>query len=265
MNAHTIDVVEENNRVFWQRTADERVMIFGSTTTTTEELLSFCSSLLFNDWAQGISPNIAIEAITVVSVDNRPNGQAIFAKLAVTAKDKTGRKLPGVIFLRGGSVAILPILTAKENGQKYVVFTEQYRLAVGDDALVEIPAGMLDGSGDFVGVTAKEFEEEIGIPLKNDELIPLSPILELEDEMRTPYSKGIVISPGACDEVMRFFLFERELPLAEILALKGKLTGNREEGELIKLRIIELDNVTRFTRDAKFYAAYALAILQSYI
>ena len=63
-------------------------------------------------------------------------------------------------------MAILPLLTCA--GQRYVVLCRQPRLPAGFASFPEIPAGMLDGSGHFTGVAAKELQEETGIEISED-------------------------------------------------------------------------------------------------
>lgn len=75
---------------------------------------------------------------------------------AITAKD--GFKLPGYLFLRGHAVAILMLVNDK------LLLVEQYRVPI-QQTMLEAPAGMIDESGDFVGVAAKEIEEETGIKI----------------------------------------------------------------------------------------------------
>ena len=53
--------------------------------------------------------------------------------------------------MRGGSVGILVVLEC--DGTEYTVLTRQARVPMGTANLPEIPAGMLDGSGNFKGVT----------------------------------------------------------------------------------------------------------------
>ena len=65
---------------------------------------------------------------------------------AVTSKD--GFNLPGYVFLRGPSVAILLIVNKK------ILLVEQYRIPV-QATILEAPAGMLDESGDFIGTAAQ--------------------------------------------------------------------------------------------------------------
>ena len=70
-----------------------------------------------------------------------------------------GKPLPGIVFMRGNSVAILPIVN-----EQYVLLTNQYRIPIGMN-FQEIPAGMIDGNEVFCGAAARELEEECGIKL----------------------------------------------------------------------------------------------------
>ena len=79
-----------------------------------------------------------------------------------------GVRVPGVVFLRGGAVAILVLL--KCDGKTYVLLCRQPRAPVGRSDFPEIPAGMLDGDGKFAGVAAKEMEEETGLVIKEGEV-----------------------------------------------------------------------------------------------
>ena len=74
--------------------------------------------------------------------------------------------IPGIVFMRGGAVSILPVLECGD--ERFVLLVRQPRLAVGFAAFPEIPAGMLDGSGKFSGVAAKELQEETGIEISED-------------------------------------------------------------------------------------------------
>jgi ADP-sugar diphosphatase len=82
-----------------------------------------------------------------------------FIKFRSTAQVYVGGKkglinVPGIVFMRGGAVGVLVILEC--DGQEYTILTKQARVPVGQSALPEIPAGMLDGSGEFKGVAAEE-------------------------------------------------------------------------------------------------------------
>lgn len=56
------------------------------------------------------------------------------------------------------------ILRAKGEEDK-VILTLQPRVPVPHLSFPELPAGMLDGSGNFSGTAAKEIKEEIGLLL----------------------------------------------------------------------------------------------------
>lgn len=58
----------------------------------------------------------------------------------------------------------------------------------------ECPAGMVDEDKNFMGVVAKELEEECGIIIHGNELSELGSIL---------------VSPGGCDEVIHLYYVEK--------------------------------------------------------
>jgi 8-oxo-dGTP pyrophosphatase MutT (NUDIX family) len=68
--------------------------------------------------------------------------------------------------VRGHAVAILLFVNEK------LLLVEQYRVPV-QSSLLEAPAGMIDESGDFGGVAAKEIEEETSIKINKELLKPL--------------------------------------------------------------------------------------------
>ena len=100
-----------------------------------------------------------------------------------------GFSLPNFVFLRGPAVAILMIVNNK------LLLVEQYRVPV-QELMLEAPAGMLDESGDFVGVAAAEIEEETSIKISKEKLIPLG---------------SFYTSPGGCDEEILMFSCKIEL------------------------------------------------------
>ena len=106
----------------------------------------------FRDWCTSMDPALRVHAIEVTDVDYF-GPRVGFLKLK-TDVDFNGVRLPGIVFLRGGAVAILVVVRCE--GVKYAVCCRQPRVPCGQSAFLEIPAGMLDGSGHFAGVAAKE-------------------------------------------------------------------------------------------------------------
>ncbi|CAO3639833.1 unnamed protein product [Mucor fragilis] len=93
-------------------------------------------------------------------------------KADVSFKD-TGKKAPGIVFMRGGAVSMLIILKAQDQNGK-ILLTLQPRIPIPHLSFPELPAGMLDGSGNFAGTAAKEIKEETGLEIKEDELVDMT-------------------------------------------------------------------------------------------
>ncbi|KAF4635807.1 hypothetical protein G7Y89_g2289 [Cudoniella acicularis] len=184
-----------------------------------------------------------------------------FIKLdAVLENGKSSVGLPGKIFMRGGSVAMLMILRPNDSlDERLVILTEQPRIPAGSLSFLEIPAGVMDDHDNFAGAAAKEIEEETGITISQSELIDMTK-LALEDSPNLEnLAHAIYPSPGGSDEFITLFLWEMKLERLEIEALREKLTGERLQGEMIKLRLLNYEDLWKFaTRDAKTMAAWAL-------
>ena len=98
------------------------------------------------------------------SVDVFGSGRIGFVKVNITAYEvATGNRVPGILFLRGGSVAVLPLIVT-EDGELSTIICRQMSVAFGYPTL-GCPSGMLDGDGDFVGKAVQEVREETGIEL----------------------------------------------------------------------------------------------------
>ncbi|MBN1331564.1 NUDIX hydrolase [Candidatus Dojkabacteria bacterium] len=79
-----------------------------------------------------------------------------------------GQVIDDFYYSRLGEIAImLPVLKTGE-----IVFIRQYRHAT-KQIMLELPAGMVDGGRSVEEVAVAELEEEIGIRVSQDQLIPL--------------------------------------------------------------------------------------------
>jgi ADP-sugar diphosphatase len=206
----------------------------------------------FKDWCTRMAkdPKIKIGSILIQSLDMfGPRVGFIKFKADATVD---GKFVPGIVFMRGGSVAILVVLKNKDDGKYYTLIVKQPRIAVGKDNLPEIPAGMLDGEGNFGGVAAKEMKEETGLAIAQTDLIDMTQ-LAYKDAF-----PGMFPTCGGSDEFNRLFLYRKEMSAAEIESMQGKLTGVIEEGEMIKLQIIPFDDLWQISPDAKALAALCL-------
>ncbi|KAJ1905692.1 hypothetical protein LPJ81_001787 [Coemansia sp. IMI 209127] len=192
--------------------------------------------------------NIVIEGITIQNVDRFKSGNIGFLKFSTLAyhmPDNT--EIPGIVFLRGGAVAVLIILRASAD-QDYAVLTEQPRLAVPDFRMLELPAGMLDDDGAFAGAAAREIHEETGLTIEPHELVDLTAHTQ----------RGLYPSPGACDEFIRLFACLKHVTPTQLDGLRGRLGGLRKDGEFITVRLVPLDQLWRSTLDMKATSALYL-------
>ncbi len=201
----------------------------------------------FQDWLASMDPvRFVIRGVHIQSVDMF-GPRVGFVKFKADIVDQSGKYIPAITFMRGGAVGILPKFVC--NGTSYAVLTVQPRVPTGQFDFVEIPAGMLDGSGNFAGVAAKELKEELGIEINDKELTDLS----------TPagHTRGFFVSPGGSDETIRLFSFTRTVTEEELASMKGKCTGRLDEGEQITLKIVPFDDLWKIP-DGKTVVAYAL-------
>ena len=126
-----------------------------------------------------------------------------FVKFKGEVTDDQGRVIPSIVFMRGASVGMLIVITCEEDKRQYTVLTVQPRVPAGKYALEELPAGMLDSSGSFVGAAAKELQEETGIIVKEKDLIDLT-----EKAFKGTAYHHVYPSAGGSDEVLRLFLYQ---------------------------------------------------------
>lgn len=121
---------------------------------------------------------------------------------------------------------------------------------------------MLDDAGTFSGGAAKEIEEETGLKIKEDELIDLTKLtFGSEDETKDgeKLQKAMYPSAGGCDEFVPVFLHQQRIPRKQLKDWQGKLTGLRDHGEKITLKVVRLENLFREGgRDSKVLAAVAM-------
>ncbi|KAH8661923.1 hypothetical protein BX600DRAFT_437356 [Xylariales sp. PMI_506] len=242
----------------------------------------------------------ALRGITIQSYDMFGSRRLGFLKLqaeVTTAEaqgsEKRKQHLPGSVFLRGPSVAMLVVLTPEGSsggpgdgdGESYAVLTVQPRIPAGSLGFLELPAGMLDDGGSFTGAAAKEIEEELGLKLQESDLVCMSELVEEADAPDSaaaaaatpsrpdgPRGQGqddifidedlpeaMYPSAGGCDEYVPIYAHERRVPRAELEAMAGKQTGLRDHGEKITLKLVKMRDLWKEgRRDAKCLAAVAL-------
>ncbi|KAL8786186.1 MAG: hypothetical protein Q9213_002956 [Squamulea squamosa] len=189
-----------------------------------------------------------LRKIDVQSVDFFGGGRIGFVKLKADVSNDNGEKLPGSVFLRGGSMGIMLILQPDDvlentEDDKQVILTVQPRLPAGTLALAELPAGMLDDSGTFAGGAAKEIAEETGLEIPASDLINMTELAipAASSDTDEHLQRAMYPSPGGCDEYIPLFLWQKRVPRGQLKEWQGKLTGLREHDEKITLMLCPLD------------------------
>jgi len=103
---------------------------------------------------------------------------------------------------------------------------------------------MIDNESDgLAGTAAREMEEECGLRLRASELTDLTGLAGMMN--------GIAPSPGGCDEYLGYLYAERSVSKTELDNMKDRLTGLRDEGEYITLRVVPLKDIWRISADNK--------------
>lgn len=142
---------------------------------------------------------------------------------------------------------------ANGHDDAHVLLTVQPRIATGSLAFVELPAGMMDADNNFAGKAASEIEEELGLVIKEEELTCLTDkVAEIRREKRMAEGSGeeretlpfaMYPSAGGCDEYIKIFAHEKRVPRSQLQEWQGKLTGLRDEGEMITLKVVPLEDL----------------------
>jgi 8-oxo-dGTP pyrophosphatase MutT (NUDIX family) len=186
--------------------------------------------------------------------------RVLFIKLFAEVTTDNHEYLPGVVFLRGGSVAILMIVRPTDAPlERYVIMTEQARVAAGSLSFMEIPAGMLDDERNIKLAALREIQEEVGIFPKADELIDMTKLAVQDHKVSESIQSAMYPSPGGCDEFITIYLWEKELDRLDIENLKDRLTGDRAAMEKITVRLLEYEKLVAVGgRDGKTLAAWSL-------
>ncbi|TVY33133.1 Nudix hydrolase 14-like protein [Lachnellula subtilissima] len=202
----------------------------------------------------------ALRSLTIQSMDRFGSSRIGFIKLSASITNSASESLPGAVFLRGASVGMLVVLQPDDlphgsEAEKYVLLTVQPRVAAGSLEMVELPAGMVDG-----GTAAKEIKEELGLDIPEGELLNMTelaiPGSEKGDE-RLP--RAMYPSAGGCDECIPLFLHEKRVPRGTLSEWTGRLTGLRDQGEKITLKLVRREDLWwQGARDAKALGALAL-------
>jgi ADP-sugar diphosphatase len=150
-----------------------------------------------------------------------------------------GRPVPGIAFLRGDSVAIMPVISVRnkeDDVELYSIVVEQYRANIGRQS-IGLPAGMIDNDGQIFSTALKEMEEEVG-----DLGI---------DESNINLLMEYYPSSGGCDEKMSILSVDIKMDYDTLMSYQNKITGAKDENEFIKTHVIKFIDLPNYGTKAK--------------
>ena len=201
-------------------------------------------SRIYKDWLANSEGKFVVQKVHFSSVDFLRKGrQPLFIKLTATATLPDGRPVHGIVVVRGHAVGVLVVLRCE--GKKYLLLVRQPRFAIGEQASLEIPAGILDWTGDYRKVALSELEEEAQIKAKDSELI------DLMDFWYKGKSEGFAGSCGLLDERIRLYAIERSVTREELNAMDGRNQTYTDENEWIRTEVLPYEEAAHKFIDGK--------------
>ena len=201
-------------------------------------------SRIYREWLEASQKKFVVTKVHFSSVDFLRKGrQPLFIKLTATATLPDGRPVHGIVLVRGNAVGILVVLRCE--GKKYLLLVRQPRFAISEQASLELPAGILDWTGDYRKVALSELKEEAQIDAEESELI------DLMDFWYQGKSDGFAASCGLLDERIRLYAIERDVTPEQLRAMDGKDQQYTEEIEWIRTEVLPYEEAARQFVDGK--------------
>jgi len=202
------------------------------------------NSRIYKEWLEKSEEKFIVKKVHFASADFLLKGrQPLFIKLEATATLPDGRPVHGIVLVRGNAVGVLVVLRCE--GKPYLLLVRQPRFAISEQASLEIPAGILDWTGDYRKVALSELEEEAQIKAEDSELI------DLTEFWYQGSSVGFASSCGLLDERIRLYAIERDVTAEELKAMDGKDQQYTEEIEWIKTEVLPYEEAARKFVDGK--------------
>lgn len=184
-------------------------------------------SPVYKRWKNNLLENFNVEKIIIHNIFMFGSRVGFMMVESVCFDKETNQRVPGIAFLRGDSVSIMPVI--KCEGETYTVMVTEARTPIGSPAQTALPAGMTDGMS-FTSAAIKELEEEVG---------PEFAIGENELKFLGNFS----VTSGGSDEKMGLYFFEKEVGPEVLEKINGRITGAENENESIKVSVVKIEEL----------------------
>lgn len=220
---------------------DNGIVYWNNSPNSFQDIQLAYNSKIFQDWKNRITKDFEVEKIIIHKVFMFGNRVGF---IIVETKAKYNNKpVPGIVFLRGDSVSIMPIL--KCNGKEYTTIVTEPRIPVGNNSQKALPAGMVDNDT-VICAALKELSEEIG----NDFNITENDLINLGK---------FPLSAGGSDENIFLYAFEMEITEENLNKINNRQNGVETEHEQILVNVIKLEDIKNIEGiDARSLLSYFL-------
>jgi 8-oxo-dGTP pyrophosphatase MutT (NUDIX family) len=178
---------------------------------------------------------LTVHGVEEVYTKFKGDGDLLFGLTLLDASTPEGDKMPPICFLKGEVISVLIVLKEAESGEEFALLVRQRRICNGD-MIYETVAGMVDGTDDPHAVAVRETEEETGLKITPEQLIPLN-------------EEPLYVSTGTSDEAMYFYFCELTLSRAEIQSYDQQHTGLDSEYERIITAVVPLMDSMKLIRN----------------
>ena len=178
---------------------------------------------------------LTVHGVEEVYTKFKGDGDLLFGLTLLDASTPEGDKVPPICFLKGEVVSVLIVLKEAESGQEFALLVRQRRICNGG-MIYETVAGMVDGTDAPHAVAVRETEEETGLTITPEQLIPLN---------KEPH----YVSTGTSDEAMYFYFCKLTLSRTEIQSYHQQHTGLDSEYERIITAVVPLMDSLKLIRN----------------
>ncbi|MBD1144018.1 NUDIX domain-containing protein [Pelagibacterales bacterium SAG-MED33] len=186
-------------------------------------------SKFFNSWKKVIktNKNKIINSKIIGKVD-RGNNDEKLSVLDAEIETNKGDRLSRAIILESPSVVVVPVLKLL-NKKKFIVI-KQFRISQGKET-IEFPAGAIKNN-QKIQSALDEIKEEINIKINKKDLKKL-------------HNRPIMMMPSYNSCLAYFYYFEKNVDNNTLNKLNNSITGQRNLGEKIKVKVIDEDKIKK--------------------
>ena len=162
--------------------------------------------------------------IKIFNILTRKEINFLSALIDVKFQSKNRTPINRFCLLVPESVVIVPILIYKK--KKFTMMVEQQRIDDGNIAL-EFAAGAISRNESIINAAKKEVLEELKLNINKTDL-------------KYFHKKGVRMDPAMTTSKAFFFYFKKNIDKKFFSAYKNRLSGVRNHGEFLKIKIVNL-------------------------